>query len=159
MFKGNLLVGEKPHFLQQHYWGLCLLLAMVLILGPHAIIGIPLLLLTVKAELKCPRQRYTLFDLKTICKMVVVLTWKSYVNEVLISMDENNIINKIDWCIFLSWGLGDVPWSESRASTIWLWRWLWNPEISIVIRAKLITFSGSFASVQYFSNIAPYNSM
>ena len=75
---------------------------MVLILGPHAIIGIPLLLLTVKAELKCPRQRYTLFDLKTICKMVVVLTWKSYVNEVLISMDENNIINKIDWCIFLS---------------------------------------------------------
>lgn len=147
MFKGNLLVGEKPHFLQQHYWGLCLLLAMVLILGPHAIIGIPLLILAVKAKLKCPRQRYTLFDLKTICKMVIVLTWKSSVNEILISMHEYNIVNKINWCIFLSWGLGDGPWRESRASIIWLWRWLWNPEISIVIRTKLITFSGSFASV------------
>lgn len=72
MFKGNLLLGEKPFFFfffHLHYSGLCLLLAVVPILGLHAIIGILLLLLAVKAKLKCPRQRYTLFDLKNMCKI------------------------------------------------------------------------------------------
>lgn len=60
---------EQSHFFPHLcYLGLCLLLAVILILGPHAITGISLLLITVKAKLKCPGQRYTPFDLEDMCK-------------------------------------------------------------------------------------------
>lgn len=94
MFQGNLLLGEKPFFSHLFYLGLCLLMPVVLIPGPHSIIGIPLLLITVKAKLKYSRQRPILFDFKKLFKFN--LAWNHSINEVLISLDEQNIVKGLD---------------------------------------------------------------
>lgn len=94
MFQGNLLVGEKPFFFHLFYLGLCLLMPVVLIPGPHAIIGIPFLLITVKAKLKYFRQRPILFDFKSLFKFN--LAWSHSINEVLISLGEQNIVKGVN---------------------------------------------------------------
>ena len=91
MSKGDLTWEKAIFFPSALFWSL-LAPGSGSDLGPHVIIGIQLLLITMKTKSKYPRQRWIYFYLKNMCKFRFCLYWPDPMRNALQYCKQNRLV-------------------------------------------------------------------